>query len=96
MPVAMTLSVALGIAFATAGDAPPPCGCAMGRGHFADWRAGFTLIVNVPINVATGRWDAQNPPADWDQQRREWELFQGLRSWLLLLGFFCLCVSVFV
>jgi uncharacterized membrane protein len=46
-----------------------------------------TIVFNVPINLATGRWDAANPPADWKQTRNRWEIFQGLRSWLLLIGF---------
>jgi len=54
----------------------------------------ITLIVNVPINAATGRWDAENPPADWREIRRRWELFQGVRSWLLLGGFVWLCLAV--
>lgn len=46
-----------------------------------------TVIVNVPINIATGRWDPDNPPADWQATRTRWDRFQGVRSWLLLLGF---------
>ena len=88
MPVAMTLTVALGIANAI--DVG-------GHGGPADWRwaaaAAFiaaltsTVIFNVPVNLATGRWDPQHPPADWKQTRNRWEFFQGLRSWLLLAGF---------
>ncbi|MDQ3988206.1 MAG: hypothetical protein M3291_03225 [Actinomycetota bacterium] len=33
----------------------------------------FTIVVNVPINRATGRWDAQHPPADWEPTRNRWE-----------------------
>ena len=52
-----------------------------------------TVIVNVPINLATGRWDRQQPPEDWKATRNRWEIFQGVRSWLLLLGFVLLCVG---
>jgi len=52
-----------------------------------------TLVFNVPINLATGRWDPDDPPADWKQTRNRWELFQGLRSWLLLLGFVLVSVG---
>lgn len=47
----------------------------------------FTVIFNVPRNASVLRWDPQNPPADWKTQRNTWEFFQGVRSWLLLLGF---------
>ena len=46
-----------------------------------------TVVFNVPINLATGRWDAENPPVAWKETRNKWEFFQGLRSWLLLIGF---------
>jgi hypothetical protein len=40
-----------------------------------------------PVNLATGRWDADAPPPDWQRTRNRWEFFQGVRSWLLLAGF---------
>ena len=49
-----------------------------------------TIVFNVPINVATGRWDPEAPPVDWRSTRNKWEWFQGLRSWLLLAGFLLL------
>lgn len=52
-----------------------------------------TVIFNVPVNLATGRWDAQHPPDNWKQARDRWEFFQGLRSWLLLIGFVLTCVG---
>jgi hypothetical protein len=53
------------------------------------WAAALTstVIFNVPVNLATGRWDPQHPPENWKQVRNRWEFFQGLRSWLLLAGF---------
>lgn len=54
----------------------------------------FTIVFNVPINLATGKWSAENPPDDWKEKRNRWEFFQGLRSWLLLIGFVLLCVVV--
>jgi hypothetical protein len=51
------------------------------------------VIVNVPINLATGRWDPEQPPADWKAVRNRWERFQGVRSWLLLAGFVLSCVG---
>ncbi|MFE3059471.1 anthrone oxygenase family protein [Nocardia sp. NPDC059239] len=52
-----------------------------------------TVIFNVPINLATGRWNAEEPPAQWKQTRDKWEFFQGLRSWLLLIGFILLAAT---
>jgi len=53
-----------------------------------------TLLFNVPINSATDRWDAQNPPPDWERTRRRWEAFQALRAWLLLAAFILLALAV--
>ena len=53
-----------------------------------------TIVVNVPINLATAKWDPAHPPADWKATRSRWELFQGIRSWLLLIGFMLICASV--
>ena len=88
MPVGMILCLLLAILHASIPG---------GQGGPALWRwlatASFaaalvsTIVFNVPINLATGRWDAANPPADWKETRDRWEIFQGLRSWLLLLGF---------
>jgi uncharacterized membrane protein len=52
-----------------------------------------TLVVNVPINAATARWDPQNPPDGWRPLRRRWESFQAVRAWLLLAGFVFLAVG---
>ena len=53
-----------------------------------------TAIFNVPINLATGKWDPENPPQNWKEIRNRWETFQGIRSWFLLLGFLFTCVAV--
>ena len=63
MPVLMTATLALGVANALA---------AGGQGGPAGWRwaaaAAYiaaltsTVIFNVPVNLATGRWDPQHPP----------------------------------
>ncbi len=94
MPVLMTASLALGIARASASSADTEA---------APWRWAaaaalaaalvFTVIVNVPINLATGRWDAAHPPPDWKTTRNRWETFQGVRSWLLLAGFVLSCIA---
>jgi hypothetical protein len=88
MPAGMTLCVVLAMVHASIPG---------GHGGPELWRwlaaASFgaalvsTIVFNVPINLATGRWDANNPPTDWQLTRNRWETFQGLRSWLLLIGF---------
>lgn len=37
--------------------------------------------------------DPDNPPEDWQRTRNRWELFQGPRSWLLLIGFVLVSVG---
>lgn len=46
-----------------------------------------TIGANVGINLTTGRWDPDAPPANWRETRRRWDAFQAARSWLLLGGF---------
>ncbi len=94
MPVGMTLCVVLTITYAAAGSGAggPPLWRWLAAGAFVLALAS-TIVFNVPINLATGRWDAENPPADWKRTRDRWELFQGLRSWLLLVGFVLVCLG---
>ena len=96
MPVLMTLSVVLAVSYAIhMRDQPDPA-------RWIFWAAAVsfgaalvsTIVFNVPINAATGRWDSENPPPDWKETRNRWEFFQGVRSWLLLLGFVLLCLGV--
>lgn len=94
MPVLMPVSMILAIAHASV---------AGGNGGPSVWRwlgaasliASLisTVIVNVPINLATGRIDPAAPPADWRSMRNRWEIFQGVRSWLLVIGFVFICVG---
>ena len=51
-----------------------------------------TVIVYVPINLATGRWNPDALPPDWKTTRNRWEFFQGVRSWLLLIRT-CSCIQ---
>ncbi len=96
MPVLMTLCVVLSLSYAIQYSA------AAGSAHLVHWASaasfvlalGSTLVFNVPINLATGRWTAENPPENWKQTRNRWEFFQGLRSWLLLIGFVLLCLAI--
>ncbi|GAA1258048.1 DUF1772 domain-containing protein [Pseudonocardia aurantiaca] len=83
MPVGMPVGLVLTIAGVVAEPAP------------LSWMAAIafavavttTVLVNVPINLATARWDPAYPPADWQRTRRRWARFQAFRSWLLLIGF---------
>jgi len=52
-----------------------------------------TLIFNVPINPAAGKWDPDNPP-DHLKVRNKRETFQGIKSWLLLLGLITIRAAV--
>jgi hypothetical protein len=91
MPVGMTLCVVLATSAAIDGSGP----------GWLSWPAAAafavavvsTVAVNVPINIATGRWDPANLPAHWERTRRRWELFQGVRSWRLLTGFVLVCAA---
>jgi Domain of unknown function (DUF1772) len=47
----------------------------------------FTLVVNVPINKRTLTWDPENPPPDWQADRRRWHTYQGVRAGLLIVWF---------
>jgi uncharacterized membrane protein len=96
MPVLMTLSVILAISYAVSLNGVE------GTARIVRWASAIsfiaalvsTIIFNVPINLATGRWDADTPPEKWKETRNRWEFFQGLRSWLLLIGFVLLCLAM--
>lgn len=92
MPVGMTLCVILSIASANNVDGDPRIWRWLAVASFVLALAS-TVAFNVPINLATGKWDANNPPPDWKQTRNRWEVFQGLRSWLLLIGFVLVCTA---
>lgn len=54
----------------------------------------ITIKYNVPINKEIKQWDADHPPPDWMEIRTRWMFFQSIRSWLLLIGFVFLGLSV--
>lgn len=89
MPIGMTSCVVVAIAYAIQMNGQE----GLVRGvHWAAAGAFMlalisTLIFNVPVNLATGRWNPTQLPSDWKQTRNRWEFFQGIRSWLLLIGF---------
>ena len=96
MPVFMTLCVVVTVAYAIQMNGQ------QGLAQGVRWAAAVvfalalisTIIFNVPINLATGRFDSKNPPGDWKQIRNRWEFFQGVRSWLLLIGFVLLSLAL--
>ena len=96
MPVLMPLCVILGVSYAVSLNSME------GAARTVRWVSASafiaavvsTIIFNVPINLATGRWNSDNPPENWKATRNRWEFFQGLRSWLLLIGFVLLCSAV--
>ena len=47
----------------------------------------YTLLGPAPINSRVAQWDLNNPPADWQQQRRRWDQLHRWRVVGLLLGF---------
>ena len=92
MPVGMTLCVVLAITLAVSAEGDSLLWRWLAAGSFV-LALVSTVIFNVPINLATGKWDAENPPPAWKETRNKWEFFQALRSWLLLIGFVLICVG---
>jgi hypothetical protein len=78
MPVGMTLCVVLATSAVIDGGGP----------GWLSWPAAAafavavvsTVAVNVPINIATGRWDPANPPADWERTRHRRPVGRPQRS----------------
>jgi hypothetical protein len=75
MPMLMTLSVILSISYAVS------LNLVQGAARIVRWAAAAafiaalvsTIIFNVPINLATGRWNAGDPPRNWRETRNRWE-----------------------
>lgn len=86
----MPLTLVIAILVASTGELASQAGLAPWR-----WLAvaaygvalALTVTFNVPVNLATAKWDRDNPHEDWKCTRDRWERFQGARSWLLLIGF---------
>ncbi len=96
MPVFMTLCVILAVAYAIQMNDQQSLARSVRWAAAAAFTLALisTIIFNVPVNLATGRWDPKNPPSDWKQIRTRWEFFQGVRSWLLLIGFVLLSLAL--
>ncbi|MDQ4120083.1 MAG: DUF1772 domain-containing protein [Acidobacteriota bacterium] len=96
MPILMTLCVILSISYAIGLNGEEGTARIIRWASAASFIAALisTIIFNVPINAATGKWDAENPPENWKEIRNRWEFFQAVRSWLLLIGFVLLCLAM--
>ncbi len=96
MPVLMTLCVILSISYALNLNGIKETARIIRWAAAVSFVAALvsTIIFNVPINSATGKWSVENPPENWKETRNRWEFFQGLRSWLLLIGFVLLCLAM--
>ena len=96
MPIFMTLCVILAVAYAIQMNDQQSLARSVRWAAAAAFTLALisTIIFNVPINLATGRFDPKNPPSDWKQVRTRWEFFQGVRSWLLLIGFVLLSLAL--
>jgi uncharacterized membrane protein len=52
-----------------------------------------TLIINVPINNLTARWQITEDFEKWSQMRTRWHMFQGIRGGLFLASFILLTIA---
>ena len=97
MPVLMPATLLIAIGVASAGHTADQAGPSLWRWlAVAAYAAAVvsTVIFNVPVNLATGRWNRDQPPQDWKNTRNRWEFFQGvLAAWLLLAGFVLTCIG---
>lgn len=53
----------------------------------------LSLILLVPINNRSARWDPDHPPSDWRDQMRRWDIGHGVRVALLVAAFALLVVG---
>lgn len=94
MPVGMTAAPIL------AGSTAAGLGRSATLGWMATAALGLalvtTIVVNVGINLDTGRWDPDHPPDYWQDQRARWETFQGVRACLQLAGFVLIVTAVVI
>jgi uncharacterized membrane protein len=93
MPVLMPLSTILAVLHAITATGAGPAAVRWTAAAAFVVAVVLTVVVNVPVNTATARWNPDDPPPDWAALRRRWERSQGLRASALLIGFALLCAS---
>ena len=52
-----------------------------------------TLAINVPINIAVGKWSPTSPPVEWERMRERWATFHIVRTVLSLAALLCFIAS---
>lgn len=97
MPVLMTASLVLAVGYAARSDGSA-LPAVLRWSAAAAWASGIatTVLVNVPINLSTLRWDRDAPPERWKERRTRWEWFQGYRSWAYLAAFLLITLAIAV
>lgn len=90
MPFLMTSSTALAVGLAVQQKKQP---LLLAAALSSATALSSTILLNVPINQDTATWNADEPPADWKATRNRWEVAQGVRASLFLLGFALTCVA---
>ncbi|MGA8656675.1 MAG: DUF1772 domain-containing protein [Chthoniobacterales bacterium] len=53
----------------------------------------FSILGPVPINNRVKKWQIDTLPADWEQQRRRWDLLNAFRVILIGLAFLALLLA---
>jgi hypothetical protein len=92
MPVGMTLAVVLAIDSASGGWSG--AGWVIAAAVIVSVALVVTILGNVPINIRTGRIDADAAPEGFIAMRRRWDVYQFVRGSLQLVGFLLLAVGL--
>ncbi|HZC35519.1 MAG TPA: DUF1772 domain-containing protein [Chthoniobacterales bacterium] len=50
----------------------------------------FSVVGPVPINSRVKAWDTAHLPADWENQRQQWDTLNALRVFFIALAFIAL------
>ena len=53
-----------------------------------------TVLFNVPVNAATGRWKDGDHSKDWQRKRKLWRFFQGYRALAFIVVFALLVIAM--